>query len=275
MTKIQDLKLILTIALFFLLIITTQYFRPKYERPIISGQETNYTINSDVISILSLGQQKLFSSYLWMNTLLFSDHDHVKDNKNSWMFHRFKLISKLNPHFYENYKFGGLYLSIVKDDLYGAEQIYGEGLRYFIDDEFLLWNRGFNLCMEMNDCEAALPYFSRLSDINSTRYPLSSRIASKIKNGLGLYEEAFAILEDNYNRLPEGPLKISTFRTLYNLKSSKDLKCLNKEVSKNKCNLKDLEGVPYKKQNGLFVSNHPDWKDSILLKKRGGHKAPP
>ena len=268
MVKAQGIKKSL-IIISFIAIAILQYIRPKDQLPQVSSEATNYTLDPSVFSILSLGQDKLISSYYWMTTLLFSDHEHVKDQKNSWKFYRFKLISKLNPSFYENYKYGGLYLSIVKDDLIGAETIYGLGLERFKNDEFLLWNRGFNLCMEMNQCKKALPYFLKLSEMNSSRYPLSSRIASKIKAGLGLKTEAFSILKQNYLEMEEGPIKRSTYRTLYNLKASIDLECLN-SLNKNKeCDHLDLEGRPYKREDSNYVSNKPEWKDRIYLNKKG------
>ncbi|MAE57524.1 MAG: hypothetical protein CME69_01510 [Halobacteriovorax sp.] len=246
------------------LIMTLQYNRPNRNTPTSSKELTHYTLDPTVLSVLSLGQDKLISSYYWMNTLLFSDHEHVKNNENSWMFHRFNLIAKLNPYFYENYKYGGLYLSIIKDDLFGADSIYSFGLEHFSSDHYLNWHKAFNLCMEMNKCREALPFFDYLQSEKSKRYPLAGRIASKIRAGLGFKNEAFTMLYNEYLSMSEdSDLKQRTFQTLYNLKLSIDLECLNKENEN--CNLIDLEGNPYLYESGIYKSNHPEWKDKIQI----------
>ena len=264
--KNKDTAQFIALILFFLVIVFIfQSSRPQKRSVTISKEEMNYTLDPEVFSILSLGNQKLFSSYLWMTTLLFSDHEHVKDSKNSWMYHRFNLISFLNPYFYENYKYGGLYLSIIKDDLIGAEAIYKRGLEKFNNDEFLLWNRAFNLCMEMKRCDQAMPLFESLDKIGSTTYPLAGRIAAKIKAGLGFEEEAFNSLLSTYNKMSEGVIKKNTFKTLYILRAKIDLKCLN-EKKKLDCNQFDIEGNPYKRARGKYVSNRPQWNEKTVIK---------
>lgn len=255
MIKIQDLKLNITIIILLLAITTIQYIKPEYKKPKLSGQETNYTIDSSVLSMISLGQDKLISSYLWMNTLLFSDHDHVKDGEISWMYHRFKLISDLNPKFYENYYYGGIYLSIIKDDTEYAEKHYAKGLKEYENDHFLLWNRAFNLCHELKRCEDALPFYIKLFELYPNRYPAAGRIAAKIQNGLGLETEAYQILLKTYESLPDNNvIKDKTAQTLYQLKSQIDLKCLNSEQN-SQCEKLDFNGKAYLYENGKYYSD--------------------
>lgn len=249
-TKTNLLSIATIVALLFCVILIQIKKTKSSKTAIISNEVKNYTISPDALSLMAIGQNKLISSYLWMNTLLFSDHEHVKPQESSWMYYRFKIISELNPYFYENYKYGGLYLSIVKNDLLGADDIYKRGLQLYIDDEFLLWNSAFNLCMEMGRCKDAAPLFMRLDKLNSKRYPLSGRIAAKITAGLGFEEEAFISLLNTYNKMPIGPLKESTFKTLYTLKAIIDTNCLNE--GKENCDYFDLEKNKYKVKNGLY-----------------------
>ena len=65
----------------------------------------------------------MISSLLWTHTLLFSDYEHYKnDDLDSWMYLRFNTITDLDPRMYEAYNYGGQYLSIVKDDVFGAKK---------------------------------------------------------------------------------------------------------------------------------------------------------
>lgn len=265
MAKIQDLKLNITIVTLISMVIVIQYTKPNCKRPKYSAQESNYTIDSSVLSILSLGQDKLLSSYLWMNTLLFSDHDHVKDNQVSWMYRRFKLISDLNPKFYENYYYGGIYLSIIKDDIESAEKHYAKGLTEYENDHFLLWNRAFNLCHELKRCDKALPFYKKLFELYPKRYPAAGRLAAKIQNGLGLEKEAYQILLKTYESLPDDSvIKKKTAQTLYQLKSQIDLKCLNSNNNM-QCERLDFNGKAYLHKEGKYYSDL-NFNENLYLK---------
>lgn len=266
MKKNEDLKFYLTITISLILCVGLQLSRPKEELINISSEKTNYTLDSKVLSLMSLGHEKLISSYLWMNTLLFSDHEHVKDNKGSWMYHRFNLISNFNPKFYENYYYGGIYLSIIKDDIFYADKIFKKGLDNFTDHPDLLWNRAFNLCFELNNCKKALPLYKKLIRKHSSKYPLAGRIAAKIENGIGLEEESFLTLLETYKYLPEGPVKESTKTTLYTLKKQIDLKCLNSKAKINKkCSRVDFYGNLYVFKNGKYEALY-NYSEKLILK---------
>lgn len=123
------------------------------------------TLNSSFIKIISFGNYRFISSFLWTKTLLDADTEHVKDNKKSWLFYRFKLISDLDPTFYENYLQGGIYLSIIKDDIWGAEEIFLKGLKHFKNDYKLLYYTAFNYHFELKDYKNSLIYYRRLQQL--------------------------------------------------------------------------------------------------------------
>ena len=111
--------------LFFL--IYSWNLKKNNPRPIIKVSEQNSQINfnKNALKVLSLGQARLISSIIWVQTLMESDLEHYKNNDlNSWMYLRFDSITQLDPLFYEAYLWGGIYLSIVKDDAYGAKSLY-------------------------------------------------------------------------------------------------------------------------------------------------------
>ena len=254
MKNYKDLKYYLLITLFLTLSSGLQILKPQKDVIIVSSEKTNYTLDSKVLSLLSLGHEKLISSYLWMNTLLFSDHEHVKKDASSWMYRRFNLISDFNPKFYENYYYGGIYLSIIKDDTQSADKLFKKGLKNFVDLPDLLWNRAFNLCFELGKCEESLPLYKKLIKEHSSKYPLSGRIAAKIENGIGLEEESFLTLLETYKYLPEGPVKDTTKRTLYEIKKKIDLNCLNSSHQKKRCSRVDFFGNDYIFEDGKYFA---------------------
>ncbi len=229
------------------------------------SDEKPITIDANIVRALSLGNPKLISSYLWTLTMLQSDIDHTKKER-SWMFYRFQSISTLDPLFFENYLYGGLYLSIIKDDLRGAEEHYQRGLDFFPDSIDLLWNAGFNLCFELKECNKAIPYFQKLLSIDKgKRFKYLSQILSKILANENSDELAYNILLTSYTQMPSGSVKERIHKTLYSLKAKIDLKCLNSQNS-NMCNKYDFEGNLYYKQDGIFRSKFENIDKYLKLK---------
>ncbi len=111
------------------------------------------TFNSTFSKIFLFGNYRFYSSYLWTTTLLNADINHVKNHETSWLYYRFNLIADLDPTFYENYRHGGVYLSIIKDDIYGARDIFERGLKIFPNDFDLLYYNAFNYHFEIRDYE--------------------------------------------------------------------------------------------------------------------------
>ncbi|EQC43233.1 hypothetical protein M900_0192 [Bacteriovorax sp. Seq25_V] len=157
--------------------------------------------------------------------MLQSDIDHTKEDR-SWMFYRFKAISSLDPYFFENYLYGGLYLSIIKNDLRGAEDIYNEGLKFYPSSLDLLWNAGFNLCFELKECPKAIPYFTKLINLDTDmRFKIASSILSKIHIKEENKKLGFMILYTSYQKMPDGQLKERVEKNLYELKKEIDYEC--------------------------------------------------
>ena len=85
--------------------------------------------------MFSMGQKRVLADLIWIATLLESDVEHYKsDDLNSWMYLRFKTLFELDPSFLTGYRFAGKYLSIVKDDLEGAKEIFEQGLANYPQD---------------------------------------------------------------------------------------------------------------------------------------------
>lgn len=238
------------------------YVSSKHERPtiFISKQESGFNIDDSFFKFFSLGQKRFMSSIVWIMTILESDNDHYKnDDLNSWMFHRFNTISILEPLFYENYAFGGPYLSIIKDDIKGATFIYNKGLSEYPDDFYLLKNAAFHFHFEVEDYQRSREIHQRLMNHKSINPILYSSLA-RIESEMGNKEAAFAIMLSNYNDLKEKnqtPLAEKTREHLYAIRTEIDLNCLNsKTSSKSDCHVTDLDGDPYlKDKQGLFFAS--------------------
>ncbi|MFG1482239.1 hypothetical protein [Halobacteriovorax sp. HFRX-2_2] len=149
---------LMIIALALAIISTNKFL--SYTKTV--NPESFTTLDSNFVKILSFGNYRFVSSYLWTKTLLDADIKHVENNEKSWLYYRFNLISDLDPNFYENYLQGGIYLSIIKDDIYGAEEIFLKGLKLFPTDYKLLYYTAFNYHFELKDYSNSLIYYKRL-----------------------------------------------------------------------------------------------------------------
>jgi tetratricopeptide (TPR) repeat protein len=221
---------------------------------IITKQDSAINIKNLSLKLFSLGNKRLISSILWIQTLLESDLDHYsKKDLNNWMYLRFLSISELEPLFYENYLYGGIFLSIVKDDLLGAANIYDKGLRFYPDDYKLNYNSGFNYYYELGDLEKGLNHFKKIENHPDLPHSLKLLI-NKIKFVTTKdYDTAISFLEFQLENLGESSVKEKIKKDLYALHAMRDLECLN--TGNDFCNKKDYEGNDYIFKNKKWLSS--------------------
>lgn len=248
---------IIHITTITLILLTTGLLNHKFPKPIItiSKQESAINFNNSFLKIINIGNKRIMTAILWIKTIIESDIDHYKEDKlNNWMYLRFDSIINLDPKFLDAYQFGGVYLSIVKDDLIGASDIYERGLLMFPDDYQLNFNAGFHFFYEVGDEIKALPLFKKIM-YNRKAPPFMPSIVSKIQADRGDIQSAYQMMIEAYNRSPEKSFIRTKFHeSLYAIRAEIDLKCLNEHHEN--CSLNDFDQNPYiKKDNGEFVAN--------------------
>lgn len=252
------------ILLFFLVVIGFVYSNQvkKYNpKPIIKVSEQDRQINFDhqFVDAISLGQRRLLSSLFWIQTLLDGDTENYKSRDlNSWMFLRFNTITELDPKFYEAYLWGGQYLSIVKDDIIGAERIYEKGLKNYPLDIDLNFNAGFNRYFELGQVDKAIQNFKTVIDLPGgiEKYPRLVSMVNKMSKNQGVpYEEIFANIYDKYTKTIDPKIKKYLTELLYSVRATQDLECLN--AGEKNCRQLDLNGSEYIKKNGKYFAARP------------------
>lgn len=251
---IKSNLLIFSILFFYISFLISQ----KIEKPFIriSKQDESWKLNGEKLSQFHLGFKRLESSLLWISTILEGDVDHYKKKDlNSWMFLRFKTIADLEPKFYENYTFGGQYLSIVKDDLAGATYLYNKGLTQYPNDFDLLKNAAFHFHFEEGDTIKSFKLYSKLRAHPRASGIMISTLA-RLESANGNLEVAFELLKSQYEKLKDKNSFIANkiFEHMYAIKAEIDLNCLN--LKKLNCAKFDLDGTRY-------ISN----RDSYYAKK--------
>lgn len=246
--------------------------KTKKPEVILSKQDTALNINTKFLSILSGGHKRLITDLLWIQTLMESDTEHYqKRDLNSWLFLRFNTISILDPQFYQNYAYGGQFLSIVKDDLEGATVIYEKGLKLFPDDYDLNFQAGFMNYYEIGDYKKGYEFLSKVVD--NPRAPSFLRsILNKIQlETTGDLNSTYKLVEYNYETTKDTHLKNRLWLDLYAIKAEIDLVCLNRRGLN--CDTKDLNGEVYLKNGDQYFSSKSFTK--YRIKKRGENKTSP
>lgn len=229
----------------------------EFSRPPInvSKQESATNIDRDVLKLASLGNKRLLSSALWITTLLESDTEHYKgQDLGNWMYLRFLTIASLDPRFYENYLWGGMYLSIVKDDLEGAAEFFERGLKVYPDDFKLNYQAGFHYYSEMGNFERGLELLKKVENSPNAPAPLKFIIGKLTYETTGDYQTALQfLLYALENAKNDDVLRVKLTQDIYALKAGRDLDCLNSSNNRD-CERVDAQGNPYLLKDGRWVA---------------------
>ena len=222
---------------------------------VITKQQSSLNVDTNFLKYLNLGQSRLYSSLFWIATILESDHDHYKGkNLNSWMYLRFLTISNLEPKFLTTYTFGAPYLSIIKDDLEGASNLYDIGLKLYPNEFDLLSNAAFHYRFEKKDYQKSYDLYKRLSRFTQAKLPQFSSLA-RLEADQGNLDAAFNLLKNLYDQQKDKDsfLAKKIWSFLYSIRAEQDLKCLN-NLAKN-CRDHDLNNNLYiKKSDNLYYA---------------------
>lgn len=250
-------NLYVQIILIISLLIAIQLLQGNFQKPtlFISKQDSSINLNPKLVSFTSLGHKRLISSLFWIFTILESDHEHYKQKDlNSWMYLRFKFISELDPHFVQTYTFGGLYLSIIKDDIPGATEIYRKGLALFPQNKELIKDAFYHFYFQANEREFAKNLLRNNLNLIKNETLLLSLLA-RHESTDGNFDFAYSILKNRLSTLHENsPLYIKIRASLYAIKAEKDLLCLNSIKKVEGCDKVDFDGDLYYFRNGQYFA---------------------
>ncbi|MFW5887954.1 MAG: tetratricopeptide repeat protein [Bacteriovoracia bacterium] len=262
-------SILIKFTLLFVFLAMSIVFNFQAERPPIkiSKQKSAINFNKEFLKIFHFGQKRLLSAILWIQTVIESDIEHYKgDPFNNWMYLRFDSILSLDPQFLEAYRYGGQYLSIIKDDLKGASDIYDRGLQKYPEDYHLNFNAGFHYVYEVGNIDKGLPLLDNVKNHPKTLKILPS-IVARIKASQNNFEAAYNLLYQTYLDTDENsPLKKHYEKSLYALKAEIDLQCLNK--GKSSCDEIDFYGNYYIKTTNGYRSKYSWKKYRINLKSK-------
>jgi hypothetical protein len=223
---------------------------------IIPKQDSVITLNTTFLKLISFGHRRMISDFVWIQTLLESDLEHYKKNDlNNWMYLRFQQISELDPLFYENYLYGGLYLSVVKNDPLTGLKIFEKGLTFYPDDYKLRFNAGFTSYFDLADFKRGLNHLKKIEHHHDLPAPMKSVIPKLQLQTTLDYDLIFSMVKENYDNNTDPYIRQKLLADLYSIKAEKDLNCLN--LKKQSCEHTDLDNKPYVVISGTYFSSKP------------------
>lgn len=251
-TKLGNNILILFIAVISFTLAIQLHRSSPMPRFDLEMQDKAININQDMLRIFSLGNKRLISNLIWVQTLLQSDEvQYRRGDKKNWMYLRFKTIAELDPLFYHNYLWGGTYLSIIKDDIHAATEIFDQGLHFYPDDFELNYRQGFNYYFEAGEFQKGLKHLEKIEHYPQTPHPIKL-VINKLRFETSFnYDVALSYLFVSLQKEKDPVLIKKLSNDFYALKAERDLKCLN--ANEANCDRKDAEGNWYIKVN-------QDWK---------------
>lgn len=266
-------KNIIIISIIILILYCASVLNKNIPKPNlkISKQDSALNLSPYIIKVLDLGQQRLLSNVFWISTLIESDLEHYKNKDlNSWLFLRFNTISILDPLFKRNYQFGGQYLNIIKDDLYGAEIIFKKGLEVYPDDFELNFNTGFLYAFELQDYSKAIGVYEHLITLPRSPSYIKS-ILNKLKfQKTGDLSLAFTLVKKTLENA-KSPILIEKLNAdLYAIKATQDLECLN--TNQDGCEIKDYLGNKYILKDEKWISKKDFVPYQLFNKKKEANK---
>lgn len=217
----------------------------------IDKQSSALNFSTDLIRFSLAGYKRLSADILWITTLLESDTGQYKNKDlNNWMYMRFNSILELDPKFLIGYQFGAQYLSIIKDDLLGAEKIFEKGLSIYPDNYFLNYNAGFLYAFELNKPAKAIRAYERILAFPQAPAFLPSLISKlRFKEHKDLHL-VFELVQENLRNTKDELMKLRLLTDLYAIKAEIDLKCLNN--GETNCSHNDYNGAPYLYRDGRY-----------------------
>jgi hypothetical protein len=101
------------------------------DKIVFDFNENFSNFSAPTLRALTFGYERAASSLLWLRFLQQTPPSKVQKGQVSWIYRDLDAITELDPGFYPAYENGGIFLSVIREDKKGAEQILLKGEREF------------------------------------------------------------------------------------------------------------------------------------------------
>lgn len=151
-----------------------------------------------------LGLHVLAADLVWIDTMIKADITHEEQPYTS-IYRAFKTITELDPDNMVAYYVGGLYLSVIKDDIKGASALLYDGVRRLAEhpEDRLAWANvwriyfmlGFNLMYEEHNFVEGAKWMRKAGEFDSAPEAVRS-FSERVQTERGVLEVGGRILAE-------------------------------------------------------------------------------
>lgn len=182
-----------------------------------------------------LGMRILIADLLWVDTLVKADSVHAEKDFSDF-YQAFKAIVTLDPDNLYAYWVGGLYLSVIKDDIKGATAIlrdgvqhmerYPDSVRGFNSAWQLPFTLGYNLIFEEQEFEAGAVWIKKAAEMAEAPKFVKD-LGKRVSTESGILEVGAKVLGDLYKRVGSNDEKAKIEKKMVDLAVRQELIELN------------------------------------------------
>jgi hypothetical protein len=215
-----------------------------------------------------LGLRVIAADLLWIDLLYKSDLRHEGDF--SPFYTTMRNIHRLDHQNYMAMWFGGLYLSVIKDDIKGASLLFRDAVVSLEQNPWvhahlrgaLYFAYGYHLLFEEQDFDAAAKYIA-LSAENPRASYLSKKMSESMSTERGIIEIGFKVLNDFYRRAKNDEERKTVEAKMKRLFLRKELLDLNQQYQQY-LQRTDARLIPKQRAFALFLRsiNHKGYDSS-------------
>lgn len=167
---------------------------PVTEKVTFRFNERAPSLTADGLRLISFGYPRMFSNLLWLRFLQATPTEKVPPGEVSWIYFDLDAITTIDPDFYPAYESGGIFLSVVTEDKWGAERLLQKGVKAFPGQWRLQAYLAYHYQFELNEGEKAADLYLSASHLPGAP-PLIGLLAARhlaktqsIENGIEFLE---------------------------------------------------------------------------------------
>jgi hypothetical protein len=184
-----------------------------------------------------LGLRLIAADLVWIDTLIKADVEKEKDQRGA-LYRTVETIVALDPDNVIAYYIGGLYLSVIKDDVKGATALLLGGARYLdargqrmAGDWMIYFTLGYHLLFEEHDIDGSSEWFQKAGACEDAPFYVKAT-AQQFTTEKGMLEGGARMLSDFYRKLKTPEEKRRVERKMLEVGARQELLDLNEKFER-------------------------------------------
>lgn len=127
MSRVAATGALLAAATLFLGVVFAQTQADRV-RPTLESNELLYLPNEKLLSHFTCGMDTVIADLLWIQCIQYTAHEAKGERNFTWLNHMLNTVARLDPHFVDVYRYGGMFLSALKADSNAGLELLEHGM---------------------------------------------------------------------------------------------------------------------------------------------------